>query len=1643
MFKYTAIEKTAYIDSELKRYIRSTFMIEHDVLAQQFHEQIDEVELIKGPYISLSEPFKTGSTINQLMDDQILNNGFRTMPNFKLDRPLYHHQESAIRLAKEGKNLVVSTGTGSGKTESFLIPIINKILEDRDRGVKNCGVQALLLYPMNALANDQRQRVRDILKNNPEITFGFYTGETFEKEKKAIRAYDAEYQSRPLKNEIISREQLRKTPPNILFTNFSMLEYILLRPFDDVLFDPKFTKYWRYIVMDEAHIYRGSLGIEISLLIRRLLGRIQSDPQFILTSATLAQGEKDYPLVVEFAKKLTSKHFDNNSIITSVRNPVKQPDKLICLNRSRYIKYLEDDRYIQEDYNDYFNKGLIKTEEQLYQLIVHDTNYYDFKNIISRPMQVEEIKNRLSQMWSDNEITALIDNITRANRIEDKFLIDIRYHTFVKALDGAYVVIKPKPKLYLKNINTAALSDDPFEEKTVKTYQLGLCKYCKSSYLMGAIVDNKFYKIDDEELYERYEERIQKETHFLLIKEFVENLEDLNDDEVDHINLCNQCGHVYDAKDVNKIRCDCGEEYLIETVMLKDEKSKSKTNLHKCISCGATNSRGVIESFYIGKDAATTIVAQILYKSMGKINQTKSVKKTNPFAANTEKNNHEAYVKQFIAFSDSRQQASYFALYFDEKHEAFMRKRLIVDALANEKYLNAKLLLESLEYMIEKHHLFASDDSAKRNAWITYLIDLLDLDRKFSLSGLGLVAFIPNISFQAISEEDVKVAFDGMDLDTFKSIVYFIIDSLRSTPAIEYSQSQLTHSLLREHLLYRYQSKRGIVLQPKSKDKNAYSLLSTRSSGNKFTNYLMKALNIEKEKAEEYLKMVWNFLTSKDLNILKSDGSVYKYDALQFKIYNRKHIKWYQCQKCNTLTHINVNKTCVKSLCDGKLFQVDPDEINQNNFYFTEYLSKEIENIRVEEHTAQLTHQKGREYQNDFKSGKINVLSSSTTFEMGVDIGNLDTIYMRNVPPTPANYVQRAGRAGRRKETAAYILTFSSNQSHDYNFFKDPIKMIEGKINPPIFEVKNKKIIERHILSVALSMFFKENESYFDNISNMVFKDGKSKFKEYLNDNKNEFINFISKNIESNFEKRFDEWLNQVFESQESSLDLMLKITRDKISQIDEFIELEETTPDQTKRYMRMKKNILDERTLNVLSRYSVIPKYGFPVDTVTLEIPLDEELELARDLAQAISEYAPDSEVIANKRKYRSRYINMGRGMQPIEYHYKICNNCKSLSMSISKTDTNLEICNNCGNTLDESSNVFIKPIYGFITELDEVKERMLKPKRTYRSDYYYVGNLSEDDNKADFEGIIEIRLVKENRLAVINDNPFFVCMTCGYAKIDHENQYYPTNKENHKLPRSTINCKNDVLEKRALGHEFHTDVVIIDILEEIKDQSSGYSLLFALLEGISISLDIERYEISGILETVDSKLQIIIFDTVPGGAGHVKRLMDKEIFLNVIQTALAKVSQDCCDESSSCYSCLRNYQNQKLHALLSRGKAKNMLEVIQQHFRVMLEGAKYKIIDRLDIQVAWDQSDVVEIFSDDLNRLEFIKEKGIKLADFAFADIDFYEDQISTLLIWEKERIILVEKHQKENARIARGWKLFELGEIDELIERLQKVL
>ena len=354
---------------------------------------------------------------------------------------------------------------------------------------------------------------------------------------------------------------------------------------------------------------------------------------------------------------------------------------------------------------------------------------------------------------------------------------------------------------------------------------------------------------------------------------------------------------------------------------------------------------------------------------------------------------------------------------------------------------------------------------------------------------------------------------------------------------------------------------------------------------------------------------------------------------------------------------------------------------------------------------------------------------------------------------------------------------------------------------------------------------------------------------------------------------------------------------------------------------------------LGFFSQRNVIPKYGFPVDVVELQINHHGEeakgLELDRDLKIALSEYAPGSQVVAGGKLWTSRYIKTP-DRDPLRYSYAICDYCGLYRSELAEKGVDLSTCL-CGEKIGRNKGEFITPEFGFVAGKPE-KPKMARPERTYSTRKYFAreGHV-EKEGTLSLGTTLKLQAGGDGKLAVINNagiRGFKVCQSCGYAEIfDGE----PLTKHQTSWGQSCRGRYN----RYSLGYEFNTDILQIRFPDYI-DTWEGFweSLLYGLLEGACMALDIDRKDLDGTLYPYAGdpfSPALILFDDVPGGAGHVKRIAEQDNFMAALTKSLEIVSKCYCggeQENTSCYHCLRSYTNQYCHHQLKRGYVRRFLK-------------------------------------------------------------------------------------------------------------------
>lgn len=1650
------LKTTEKIRSSYLNYLKTIKPFQDKELRKEFAEALETAKLVKGPLLQIALPYKPESSIQDLVNEGILSPRFKDLCSDALsyNRKLYSHQTKAIRKAVQGRNLVVSTGTGSGKTETFLIPILNSLLQEQEVGTLiQPGVRALLLYPMNALANDQMKRLRQILKNYPEITFGRYinVNETPITEEKANKYFNDMYgisENKP--NEKKSREAMHEAPPHILMTNYAMLEYLLLRPESTNLFDGETGKHWRYIVLDEAHVYDGANATEIAMLLRRLQDRVAGENhgkiQGIATSATLGSGEQANPEVAEFASKLFNKKFEWIELDSSCQDIVRaDPLNIDVLGKvwgkfpPEFYREMQEILSSTTDISTQFRqmKDLLEqtdcpievrmraeskteTAEFLYDCLKGDENIRNLITFLNeKPNLLEEVASKVFPNAA-NANQALIDLIALTVRAktgsENMPLLPARYHTFARALEGAFICLNHDhpngfPRLFLERHKYCKHCGS-------RIFEIANCTTCGTSYIVGNIKSgsklddekSEHFKIDPTLSYVTQDSQLIQSEDATKTDYFIfDNIHSQpNEDELDDTDaidrnivgsepckICTKCGQF--LKNEENTRCLCGEKYL--KTLYKVDLKKKKT-LSRCISCSTkSKAGGVVYRFLTGQDAPVSVIASALYDEL-------------PESKDPIEQDKAGQGRKILNFSDNRQSAAFFAPFIQRIHERNLRRGLIFKTVKNQLSFNGydlhlKDLINPLGVNANEAKLFKekdSEDEKKMRIAIWLMQEFLPFDRRISLEGIGLLSFEPK--FQKDIPPFLKNGDWDLDQNDTLTLIKVLLNTLRNKQISSYLLEDEKKTIFKDSAFKPLNFQQYVLKTKSEREKHISSWIPSQNYENARLNYLKRFLmrhrdfrdeKKAKSKAQDLLIDLWELLIGSDYGSqLLIEREV---DKVTGKAYVLDHNKWsvnvpnenldglYICDQCKNIYSKGIGDVCLTYQCGGKMIPlINDEETLQSNIYRINYQKENLIWLEAQEHTAQWTAEKAAEIQNQFVKGDINFLSCSTTFELGVDVGDLQVVMMRNMPPTTANYIQRAGRAGRRTDTPAYIMTFAQRRSHDLNHFMHPEKMVAGEMNPPRTPLQNEKILRRHLHSIVFADFFKWSKTNYEReyktigsfIEKVDGRDGLDLIKEFLEKRperlKQEIKNIIPLNMYERLGIEDWSWIelltnenNQMGVSDEKIntnrgiLDLACDDIKSDISFLDEEIEQQkilirdEVNNNNYSNIARLSKSneakqqIIDQikskDILGFLGSRNVLPKYGFPVDVVELktnhlpEASGAKDIDLSRDLRVAIAEFAPGSQVVAAKMLWTSGGLKKHPSRAWQRFHYAICKNCQKMYHDIDKSKIP-NVCS-CGEG-NLAVKMFLIPEDGFVAIDNNEEPGEQPPERTFPSSVYF-GDYNKEDSqkymeKQEFEFSQDLGLNSKFRyskfgwMVVVNDGykkGFRICEACGYGQVINPSVGKPVFK--HKNPVTNKDC-NSILITADLGHRFLTDVLEINLRPpfELGNYKAMRSLLYALLEGASQSQGIRRADIDGTLHfrSKGEAPSIILFDAVPGGAGHVENI--KNNLRNVVATAYDRVNSCDCGVETSCYNCLRNYSNQYFHDDLQRGYAIKLLSLM-----------------------------------------------------------------------------------------------------------------
>lgn len=1602
-FNPIATAKT--IERSYREYIATTIHFDDPELQNQLEQLLSRRGyLAKGPFLEAAPPYVKMETPRQLVESGELCRSVLTLGNgdphhFDPDRPLYAHQVRAIRKTNAGHNIAVVTGTGSGKTECFLIPMLNDILAEFERDGFTPGVRALILYPMNALANDQLKRLRELLEGTP-ITFGRYTGDTEEYESKAINQWLKENPGgKKLPNEIISREEIRKNPPNILLTNYSMLEYLLLRPKDAPLFGSAFGSKWRHIAIDEAHVYTGALGTEIAFLLRRLKARIACETgdmpklKCYATSATIGT-EEDMPKVAKFAQDLFGEPFAQEGdidVITSAKDwpeaDLLEPWGTLDLEIWPKLRsLLADENVSWTDIRDVLNPavpakvldgigqaspllalGKVLLGEQSTAILVRETSSKLIDLTSLDDIEALGIPDLCGDDRGVDILSSMVDVLSLAQRSVGVPILSSRYHSFLKAPEGLYINLWKK-----KLIAEKSVSEDCGFASPVPVYEVSVCRHCGQAYILGAEENGRDglppWLNPRHEGTDQDGDFIPRKYYRLLSSE-----EDLDEEEQLEW-LCPICGSRHSERDGKGHRFDHPEIARIPIAA-----GAAVEDNARCGHCGY-QSGVAIQPMRVSPEAAGSVVCYDLVRDVPPFKK-KDADPNDLFAGFEDEERRAGSV---ICFSDRRQDAAFFAPAMERTYGSVTVRQIIregIEACSNgDSGCSPSAVVNWITSIAPRRYpgLLGTNGANQAIAW---LIDELEAeDSRNSLDGLGVARIEPSVIANGMKSEQVRKIiakcisqlpsgrFPWLSQDDFALLAIVCLETLRERGAIEVPVG--VDTLRQMHAMRPMMAKGSIVVEvADTSDKNVIQFVGkTSSTENKRSEFLRKyakrihGADLSRDDSALVLQSLYLFLSQYLQYLGKHTAGLFSGNREGFKLGmdlwtlypGRKSDTVYVCDTCGCESHIDTQGVCTTSKCQGHMVKTTVEKAWSKDRYYKDVYCEEALPLKIEEHTAQLSSDNAREIQNAFIQGDVNVLSCTTTFELGVDVGDLRSVFMRNVPPSTANYAQRAGRVGRRAGMPGYAVTFARLRPHDTHFYADPPAMIAGSTRVPACYLSNAQIAKRHVYAVALSEFFRNS-------------DDSELSKKY-----NGFLALSQShpqgmdNLKAYFKSRPPAILSQLQSVFEGCAALSDELAIDTWGWVDElFAEGDPKTGEGMGRIVRMHAikhgdyahvnegyeraldggdrngagNLLKtldalekEETIGVLAENGILPKYGFPTDLIELHLPVSSDrrgegkLSLQRGMRQAIREYAPGAEIVAGKTLWRSIGIRRVRGQKLIVRKYGKCPNCESFAWPIDNYSDEYE-CPVCKTSFTLNKRMLI-PSFGFEGEKENKGIGLRRPRSRGFAEVFFSQHwpLEVETKVASFDGgYISYRYANNGELCLANTGGrggFHVCSYCGAASID------PKTISHREY------CKRNVeppfIEHyQALGASFTSDVLELgfSIGSSVPEEAEAWeSAVWAIFAAASQILEIPETELGGTMYAdAGGKHFIMLYDNVPGGAGHVLQLVDH--IDELIERAYDIVANCSCGEETCCYGCIANYYNQGRQAQLSRGSAKMIL--------------------------------------------------------------------------------------------------------------------
>ncbi|GAA4372886.1 DEAD/DEAH box helicase [Nocardioides caricicola] len=1059
---------------DYRAFTQGFLTIKDPEIREKVESDIDSGLLWPEPWLALNPAFESGGSVDELADQGVLHP--TTAKVFRIKeheqdpgaRPitLHRHQRDAIEMAAAGESLVVTTGTGSGKSLTYDIPIVDRILRDGS----GKGVRAIIVYPMNALANSQLQELHRFLRwgfgGKPPVTVERYTGQ----------------ESREKRDEIL------KNPPDIILTNYMMLELMLVRPQERKLITA--SKDLSYLVLDELHTYRGRQGSDVAMLVRRLRQATgASNIQCIGTSATLAgpgtlseqQAEvaavasRDFGVTVkptsvigETLRRATAGDVDVDALRDRIHTP--PPTTFADLHADPLAVWVED------------TFGITVKEERL---------------VRAQPRTLEHASRELAELTGTDpaDCAAAIRETLLAGAGDaavdpstGKRLFAFKLHQFISRGDTVYQTLAVGDDRWLTTKKQMFKPGDPGS----LLYPLAFCRECGQEYLLAALDDSAGYP-----QFVPREERDQsgeKKTGYLYLSS-AEPWPDKTDTDalVDRVPEDWVVG-TGDERQVSQDRRD----FLPEVMSVNSSGTIVETGgvqvayLDKfrfCLNCSTVyeSARGndfakLASLGSEGRSSATTVLSASIVR-----------------AQQREESIADA-ARKVLTFTDNRQDASLQAGHFNDfvlvgqiraalyravtDHLEATGEPLAHEDLASR--VVQALGLEPVEYAKAPDSKFNIERATKALRGAVAARVYADLARGWritmpNLEETGLLkvtyAYLPDIAasddlWGTSTWAHMPATLTAASAEIRERLLVTLLDEMRRNLCVrteylteeghERIKSQSDSQLIAPWAISDDRPTRALITYPRSKTKGERTGSGHYLSGlSAFGRWVRKRSGLKGINGAALAVADSEDIIRALLEVLAKEG------LLEKVVEPKDGVPGFQVDEAALLWLPG----------DGEQRAIDRLRVTTEtggrvNPYFRDFyrtLATSLGGLSAAEHTAQVPADVREGRENAFRSGDLRVLYCSPTMELGVDISTLNAVGMRNVPPTPANYAQRSGRAGRAGSPALVVTYCATGSGHDQFYFRRSDLMVSGQVAPPRLDLSNEDLIRAHVHAIWLA----------------------------------------------------------------------------------------------------------------------------------------------------------------------------------------------------------------------------------------------------------------------------------------------------------------------------------------------------------------------------------------------------------------------------------------------------------------------------------------------------------------------------------------------------------------------------------------------